>query len=402
MTYSLRSLSDFVEKSLSISFDEFKKNYQDTQYFYNLLSDFTLDPCLYDLDYILELLCCLDVERKHLRIVKNQVHFDGQLPPQNHLRRLLFEDLYSDGYSFIISSIHLYSQIFGEVAFRLSNLTFSDVDLNLYITPPDSTALVPHYDTHDVFSLQLSGFKRWFFYDFYSKPLVGSFQPRLKVDLWDDMVDACSNSCLYIPRGLSHSARTLERPSVHLTLSFYRLQNLDLYAAQLRYLAELKGVNSSLVDFVDFDDNYSTFHSANDSNPSDFNFKSGTMLNLKPPLHKDFYKPIFMSKSPWSSYLRLESTTSSFSLSVKSLHSMIFIHEIDSAGIIFDFHSKVILPKALRDQYPVYYNSIISLFPSFSSSSTTINLELNLPHHQLLWKFLRRLCYSSLIALDYV
>ena len=198
MTYSLRSLSDFVEKSLSISFDEFKKNYQDTQYFYNLLSDFTLDPCLYDLDYILELLCCLDVERKHLRIVKNQVHFDGQLPPQNHLRRLLFEDLYSDGYSFIISSIHLYSQIFGEVAFRLSNLTFSDVDLNLYITPPDSTALVPHYDTHDVFSLQLSGFKRWFFYDFYSKPLVGSFQPRLKVDLWDDMVDACSNSCLYL------------------------------------------------------------------------------------------------------------------------------------------------------------------------------------------------------------
>ena len=33
--------------------------------------------------------------------------------------------------------------------------------VNAYVTPPSSQGFSPHYDTHDVFVLQVSGEKRW-------------------------------------------------------------------------------------------------------------------------------------------------------------------------------------------------------------------------------------------------
>ena len=35
------------------------------------------------------------------------------------------------------------------------------MQINAYITPPENQGFAAHYDTHDVFVLQVSGSKRW-------------------------------------------------------------------------------------------------------------------------------------------------------------------------------------------------------------------------------------------------
>src|SRR4051812_3649642 len=40
-----------------------------------------------------------------------------------------------------------------------------DVQANVYLTPPHSQGFKPHFDTHDVFVLQVEGSKHWKIYD---------------------------------------------------------------------------------------------------------------------------------------------------------------------------------------------------------------------------------------------
>lgn len=92
---------------------------------------------------------------------------------------------------------------------------------NIYVTPPDAQGLKTHYDTHDVFVLQIAGTKHWATYDTpIEVPFRGQdFQPdqhepgekTLEFDLKPgDMV--------YVPRGVMHDATSTDEPSCHITL----------------------------------------------------------------------------------------------------------------------------------------------------------------------------------------
>ena len=93
---------------------------------------------------------------------------------------------------------------------------------NAYVTPAGSRGLGVHYDTHDVFVLQLAGTKQWSIY-----------QPALEDPLpsqpWKgpagaEVADPClsvtlrAGDSLYVPRGFLHSARAQEDLSAHLTI----------------------------------------------------------------------------------------------------------------------------------------------------------------------------------------
>ncbi|HTJ77282.1 MAG TPA: cupin domain-containing protein, partial [Acidimicrobiales bacterium] len=83
------------------------------------------------------------------------------------------------------------------------------VQANAYVTPAGSRGLGVHYDTHDVFVLQLSGTKSWVIYPpvledpLPSQPWKGTAadagEPCLSVEL-------AAGDCLYVPRGFLHAA----------------------------------------------------------------------------------------------------------------------------------------------------------------------------------------------------
>jgi lysine-specific demethylase/histidyl-hydroxylase NO66 len=92
---------------------------------------------------------------------------------------------------------------------------------NAYVTPPTARGLAVHYDTHDVFVLQLAGTKAWTVYEpvlelplasqRWSSSMGSPDEPLLAVDL-------SPGDVLYIPRGFLHAARAQEGVSAHLTI----------------------------------------------------------------------------------------------------------------------------------------------------------------------------------------
>ena len=95
------------------------------------------------------------------------------------------------------------------------------VQANAYVTPAGARGLGVHYDTHDVFVLQLAGTKAWSIYPpvlddpLVSQPWKGTAddagEPCLSVELE-------AGDCLYVPRGFLHSATAQKELSAHLTI----------------------------------------------------------------------------------------------------------------------------------------------------------------------------------------
>ena len=91
------------------------------------------------------------------------------------------------------------------------------VQVNAYLTPPQSQGFGAHYDVHDVFVLQVEGAKRWHIHapvhplplrsqpgDAYAAQIAhaAAQEPLLDVVLRP-------GDCLYLPRGYLHSATAL-------------------------------------------------------------------------------------------------------------------------------------------------------------------------------------------------
>jgi ribosomal protein L16 Arg81 hydroxylase len=92
---------------------------------------------------------------------------------------------------------------------------------NAYFTPRGSQGLPVHHDTHEVFSLQVAGEKRWLVYEpalelplkdqRYSSALGAPGEPLLDITLR-------AGDTLYLPRGWLHQALTSSSDSLHVTV----------------------------------------------------------------------------------------------------------------------------------------------------------------------------------------
>lgn len=109
---------------------------------------------------------------------------------------------------------------------------------NVYLTPARGQGAKHHYDTHDVFVLQIVGSKRWTMYgtpvklplgnqDFDSK-IHDRGSPSMEFELEP-------GDLAYIPRGVVHDARSSEEVSLHITVGVLCYRWADLL---LEFLAE--------------------------------------------------------------------------------------------------------------------------------------------------------------------
>jgi ribosomal protein L16 Arg81 hydroxylase len=109
---------------------------------------------------------------------------------------------------------------------------------NTYLTPGRAQGAKYHYDTHDVFVLQIVGSKRWTMYgtpvelplsnqDFDSK-IHERGAPTMDFEL-------SPGDLAYIPRGVVHDARSSDDLSLHITLGVLSYRWVDLL---LEFVAE--------------------------------------------------------------------------------------------------------------------------------------------------------------------
>ncbi|HXT72515.1 MAG TPA: cupin domain-containing protein [Candidatus Angelobacter sp.] len=102
---------------------------------------------------------------------------------------------------------------------------------NIYMTPPGAQGAKPHYDTHDVFVLQVAGSKKW---NTYGTPVElplpeQDFDSKIHeqgANTLEFQLDA--GDVAYIPRGIVHDARSTDVVSLHITAGVLRYTWTDL------------------------------------------------------------------------------------------------------------------------------------------------------------------------------
>ena len=128
--------------------------------------------------------------------------------------------LFNNGATFVIQAGQRYFNNLSHCSLELSQKFNSPVQANLYITPNKSQGFNPHWDTHDVFVLQISGTKTWHLYGF-EKELPTKNQSFVSKDYKKEPIQTVQLSpgdFLYVPRGYVHDAMADDGISSHITI----------------------------------------------------------------------------------------------------------------------------------------------------------------------------------------
>ena len=127
---------------------------------------------------------------------------------------------YADGHTLAMGGFQQHSFSLRKFCYDLEQKFGHPFQTNLYLTPEDSKGFSPHWDTHDVFVLQISGKKHWNIYEnsviLADKNLEfekDGFEPGKVIDQF--LLE--QGDLLYIPRGLTHDAYTSSDKSLHIT-----------------------------------------------------------------------------------------------------------------------------------------------------------------------------------------
>jgi bifunctional lysine-specific demethylase and histidyl-hydroxylase NO66 len=155
-------------------------------------------------------------------------------------------DRYAEGATLVLQGLHRLWPPLIDFAGALSAELAAPVGVNAYVTPPENRGFATHYDTHDVFVLQIAGRKRWCIHE----PVLRDPLERQAAGRRADEVAAGSDSpavldvilgpgdSLYLPRGWLHAAVALGEQSLHLTLGMRALNRYSVVEALLGLATE--------------------------------------------------------------------------------------------------------------------------------------------------------------------
>lgn len=111
-------------------------------------------------------------------------------------------DLFDAGATVVLQGLHRYWPALTRLVRELELALGHPCQANAYLTPPGSQGFALHSDTHDVFVLQTHGRKLWEMHE-----SAGAREVLLE-----------PGTSMYMPTGTSHSARTEDASSLHITI----------------------------------------------------------------------------------------------------------------------------------------------------------------------------------------
>lgn len=181
-----------------------------------------------------------DPGREMLKVVKGD-----RIEPEHYVeefmdigirrRRIRKDKLYeliAEGATIVLNRIELVSEPVRDICMQVGRLAGAQTAANAYASIGGEPATAPHWDTHDVFVVQLAGKKNWRIYEpSYALPISSQAskghlqdmptQPFLEVDLE-------AGDILYVPRGWWHEVTPLtETDTIHLAVGIHAPLMLD-------------------------------------------------------------------------------------------------------------------------------------------------------------------------------
>ena len=207
----------------------------DPRYFQTLLS-------LADVDHIVS---STGLKHPDFRLVKHAVTLPLQdYTRQNHRNEAVADvdkirTEYRQGASIVIDSLHERWKPLAYFCRDLEQRLNHHVQANVYLTPRSSQGFAPHYDTHDVFVLQIHGTKHWRIYDSAVRLPDRSLphhtdRDKLAPPLYE--LDVRPGDVIYLPRGFVHEALTSDDESLHITIGVIAYSWFDIFQEVLTSL----------------------------------------------------------------------------------------------------------------------------------------------------------------------
>lgn len=205
-------------------------------------------------------------EKKHLYLSRNNTNYYSSVLTKTDLERILYEQVpkypsvrltnakedvpsdkyvngdkvntssllkyFAEGSTIVMSGLHEFNSGVGELVAHLQKTFYHKFQTNIYITPKNSQGFKVHYDTHDVFVLQVHGKKTWKVYG--ENPLtlpnkMQEFEPgKYQHGPLIEQLELKAGDLLYLPRGVMHQAETDDELSIHITLGWLGFTWTDL------------------------------------------------------------------------------------------------------------------------------------------------------------------------------
>lgn len=195
-----------------------------------------------------------------------QLFNNGQVPPQSYVDEMIevgkprlrlnkqrFYGAMYAGATLVLNKVEGYSLTAKRLCAEVGRFVGCDTTSNAYVSFGGKGTFGKHWDTHDVFAIQLIGRKRW-----------QIFSPTLPLPLSSQTSEALRHTCptkpafecdleagdmLYIPRGWWHQVTPYDVGSWHLSVGAYLPTTTDyiMWLAS-RYLATQLPARGGLID----------------------------------------------------------------------------------------------------------------------------------------------------------
>lgn len=149
----------------------------------------------------------------------------------------------AEGATLVLQALHRTWPPLVRFGARLAAELGHPVQINAYVTPPQSQGFAAHYDVHDVFVLQVAGSKRWTIHEpVLADPLPGqpweSRREEVAARAAEDepvlTAQLQPGDALYLPRGTIHSALAMGSASIHLTVGVHPITRRHLVEQLVR------------------------------------------------------------------------------------------------------------------------------------------------------------------------
>jgi hypothetical protein len=315
-----------IEQLLNMSVEEFYNlNQRAERYHCSALHDQALSSLmdLRELDRVLA---------SHILVSPTiRVNKDGDnLPPKDYTRpsgleanavryvdSLKLFRCFRDGGTVIFRDMHRYCPTVTRLSWDLSEQLGFAVTINGYLTPRNSPGLVAHFDYHDIIVIQVVGSKEWYSYavnaDF---PLdnnnwrnvarsVNTVVGNNPVPTSKEMLRP--GDVMYMPRGSTHSAKTYDEVSFHLTLELQEWTQYDIVAALLKHVPEAPALRQP-IPFGAEEDNWLRKSAQTAIVQMGMHSSSLDSSDLEWTIFRDSHADLFETPVPMiSQYLALES-----------------------------------------------------------------------------------------------
>jgi ribosomal protein L16 Arg81 hydroxylase len=165
---------------------------------------------------------------KHSQLKIAQVATDGQSNKVFYVDGGATSDVnqlfhsYAQGETAVLNFAQCYWEPAARLCSAFEHFFHFPAGANVYITPRNARGFPPHFDSHDVFVLQVEGTKLWRIYDRCEQPLAGSQDDTpVRVEQLGPAKHELrlqAGDLLYIPRGYVHEARTTDASSIHISI----------------------------------------------------------------------------------------------------------------------------------------------------------------------------------------